>query len=39
MFSVQDADGVLCRIPLHRVRTFYKDGVMIWRRPSLPERD
>jgi uncharacterized protein (UPF0248 family) len=22
------------RIPLHRVRTVYKDGVVIWRRPG-----
>lgn len=38
-FSVQDEDGVLRQIPLHRVRAVYKDGVVIWQRPSPPERD
>jgi uncharacterized protein (UPF0248 family) len=36
MFSVQDEDGALRRIPLHRVRTVYKDGVVIWQRPGAP---
>ena len=32
-FSVQDEDGLVAHIPLHRVRTVYKDGVVIWQRP------
>jgi uncharacterized protein (UPF0248 family) len=31
-FSFQDEDGIVRHIPLHRVRTVYKDGVVIWRR-------
>ena len=38
-FSLQDEDGVVRHIPLHRVRTVYKDGVVIWQRPSPAERD
>jgi uncharacterized protein (UPF0248 family) len=34
MFSFTDDDGVARRIPLHRVRTVYKDGVVVWRRPD-----
>lgn len=33
-FSVVDGDGNVRHIPLHRVRTVYKDGVAIWRRPA-----
>ena len=33
-FSVQDEDGFVVHIPLHRVRTVYKDGVVIWQRPQ-----
>lgn len=33
-FTVTDPDGVAQRIPLHRVRTVYKNGEMIWRRPA-----
>jgi uncharacterized protein (UPF0248 family) len=33
-FSIHDDDGTLAHIPLHRVRTVYKDGVVIWRRPD-----
>jgi uncharacterized protein (UPF0248 family) len=32
-FSIEDADGMIRHIPLHRVRTVYKDGVVIWERP------
>lgn len=32
-FSVLDASGTEGRIPLHRVRTVYKDGAVIWQRP------
>jgi uncharacterized protein (UPF0248 family) len=31
-FAVEDADGVRRHIPLHRVRTVYKDGAVIWQR-------
>ena len=33
-FTIEDADGVIRHIPLHRVRTVYRDGVAIWERPS-----
>lgn len=32
MFSVRDEFGTVAEIPLHRVRTVYKDGVAIWHR-------
>ena len=32
-FSVQNEDDGVVNIPLHRVRTVYKDGVVIWQRP------
>ena len=32
MLVVEGEDGVV-RIPLHRVRTVYKDGAIIWQRP------
>lgn len=35
-FSFRDEDGVVAHVPLHRVRTVYKDGVAIWRRPGHP---
>lgn len=31
-FSVHEDDGVTVHVPLHRVRSVYKDGVPIWRR-------
>jgi uncharacterized protein (UPF0248 family) len=31
-FSVEDEDGTIRHIPLHRVRTVYKDGGVIWQR-------
>jgi uncharacterized protein (UPF0248 family) len=34
MFSMVDEDGALRVIPLHRVRTVYKNGAVIWRRPE-----
>jgi uncharacterized protein (UPF0248 family) len=37
MFSVQDETGFTVRVPLHRVRTVYKNGVVIWQRPRRPE--
>ena len=33
-FSFHDEDGSVAHIPLHRVRTVYKNGAIIWRRPS-----
>ena len=33
MFSLHDEDGLVAHIPLHRVRTVYRDGVVIWQRP------
>jgi uncharacterized protein (UPF0248 family) len=38
-FSVHDEDGIVAHIPLHRVRTVYKDGVVIWRRSGRPSGD
>ena len=37
MFTVEDEDGVVRRIPLHRVRTVYKNGAVIWQRPAPQE--
>jgi uncharacterized protein (UPF0248 family) len=31
-FSFSDEEGLVAHIPLHRVRTVYKDGVVIWQR-------
>ena len=39
MFSVQDQDGTVHHIPLHRVRAVYKDGVVIWQRPLASAQD
>jgi uncharacterized protein (UPF0248 family) len=33
-FSLNDEEGVVAHVPLHRVRTVYKDGVVIWQRPD-----
>ena len=38
-FSFHDEDGVVRHIPLHRVRTVYKDGVVVWRRPGYSAGD
>jgi uncharacterized protein (UPF0248 family) len=38
-FSLHDEDGIFAHIPLHRVRTVYKDGVVIWQRPDHPAAD
>ena len=35
-FTFHDEDGVVQHLPLHRVRTVYKDGVVIWQRPGRP---
>jgi uncharacterized protein (UPF0248 family) len=34
-----DENGIVHHIPLHRVRTVYKDGVAIWQRPGHPAGD
>jgi uncharacterized protein (UPF0248 family) len=39
MFAIQDEDGIVRHIPLHRVRTVYKNGVVIWQRPVATEHD
>ena len=35
MFSVEDEYGTVRHIPLHRVRTVYRDGAAIWSRAGL----
>jgi uncharacterized protein (UPF0248 family) len=37
-FSIADQAGQVAEIPLHRVRTVYKDGAIIWQRPPRPAR-
>jgi uncharacterized protein (UPF0248 family) len=39
MFAVKDEDGIIRHIPLHRVRTVYKNGAVIWRRPVATNGD
>lgn len=36
MFTLVDEAGTTRHIPLHRVRTVYKDGLAIWSRPGDP---
>lgn len=31
-FDLIDQDGLLHRIPLHRIKEVYKDGELIWKR-------
>jgi len=33
-FQIEDEAGKIRTIPFHRVREVYKDGRLIWRRPS-----
>lgn len=33
-FTFTDADGAAHHVPLHRVRTVYRNGVAIWKRPG-----
>lgn len=33
-FTFTDDTQITHRIPLHRVRAVYRDGVVIWRRPN-----
>jgi uncharacterized protein (UPF0248 family) len=37
-FSIQHEDGSVAHIPLHRVRTVYRNGEAIWRRPARAPR-
>ena len=37
-FSIQQEDGSVAHIPLHRVRTVYRNGEPIWRRPARAPR-
>ncbi len=37
-FSFDQEDGSVVHIPLHRVRTVYKNGEVIWRRPGRAPR-
>jgi uncharacterized protein (UPF0248 family) len=38
-FSCEDDDGHVVHVPLHRVRTMYKDGAIIWQRPRPAAAD
>jgi uncharacterized protein (UPF0248 family) len=38
-FAFRDEDGIVHHVPLHRVRSVYKDGVAIWQRPEQPAGD
>ena len=32
MLDAVGPDGLACRVPLHRVREVWRDGVLIWQR-------
>jgi uncharacterized protein (UPF0248 family) len=34
VFTVKGPDGITRRIPFHRVREVYRNGRLIWRRPT-----
>ena len=34
-FSFEDEDSARVHVPLHRVRTVYKDGAVIWHRREM----
>jgi uncharacterized protein (UPF0248 family) len=38
VFEVVDAGGQKRRIPLHRIREVYRNGVLIWHRPITPSQ-
>jgi uncharacterized protein (UPF0248 family) len=33
-FDFEDEEGEIRSIPLHRIREVYRDGILIWKRPS-----
>jgi len=35
-FRLTDQEGIERHIPMHRVRTVYRNGAPIWRRPPHP---
>jgi uncharacterized protein (UPF0248 family) len=37
--SVHAGDGSVAQIPLHRVRTVFRNGIVIWQRPERPAGD
>jgi len=37
--TVRDVDGAVLRIPLHRVRQVWRDGVIVWERRPAASRD
>ena len=37
-FHVFDEDGIPHCIPMHRVQEVYKDGELIWKRESEPQK-
>lgn len=36
-FDVVDDDGAVHSVPYHRVRTVYRDGLLVWRRATIPQ--
>jgi uncharacterized protein (UPF0248 family) len=38
-FTFMDERGVARHVPLHRVRSVYKNGAAIWRRPPRQTRN
>ena len=34
VLHLTDSNGIFVRLPLHRVRVVYRDGIEIWRRPG-----
>ena len=34
VLRLQDAGGAVVRVPLHRVRRVWRDGVIFWERPA-----
>ncbi len=37
-FTFEDERGIARAVPFHRIRTVYRDGVAIWRRPQKGAR-
>ena len=36
MIGLVDPDGDMRKIPMHRIREVFRDGMVIWRRPDRP---